>query len=88
MSYNYKIQKPALLTDEGQRTFLAVRDNVQRLLKLAGTVRVGEAINCDRAPSDSWELLACFDRMVELGELREILQPGCAGQHRMFVSGR
>ena len=88
MSYNYKAQKPALLTDEGQRAFLAVRDNVQRLLKLAGAVRVGEAINCERGPSDSWELLACFDRMVELGELREISPPGCASQHRVFVSGR
>lgn len=34
---------------------------------------------------DSWLLLACVDRLVELGELREIPQTHTAGQDRIFV---
>lgn len=35
-----------------------------------------------------WEALACMDRLVELGELREITGPNVMGQHRVFVKGR
>jgi hypothetical protein len=34
---------------------------------------------------DSWTMLACMDRLVELGEIREVPQSGVAGQDRIFV---
>lgn len=85
--YNYEEQKPTLLTDSGQRNFLKVRDGVQKTLKIAGAIRMQEAMQFSGCCS-SWEQLACVDRMVELGELREIKQQYCAGQHRIFVDAR
>jgi hypothetical protein len=34
---------------------------------------------------DSWTMLACVDRLVELGEIREIVQADVPGQYRVFV---
>lgn len=84
--YDYQAQRAALFTDEGQRRFLAVRDRVARLLALAGAVRMQEATA--KTGGESWEALACMDRMVELGEIREITGPDVAGQHRVFVAAR
>jgi hypothetical protein len=84
MSYHYATEKPKIFTEDGQILFLKIRDNAKRLLAQAGAVRCGELISC--ATGDSWTMLACVDRMVELGELREITKDQCvAGQHRVFV---
>jgi hypothetical protein len=34
---------------------------------------------------DSWELMACVDRLIELGEISEIERGDCPGQYRVFV---
>jgi len=82
--YKYEELKAKLFTDEGQRTFLAMRDRAKLLLKEAGAMTMEAAIRA--GSGDSWLLLACVDRMVELGEIREIPQIGVCGQHRIFVS--
>ena len=84
MSYVYETEKQYILTEEGQRKFLAVRDNVKKLLQQAGAVRMQEAIR--GISGDSWQQLAYVDRLVELGELRELNFGHCAGQHRVFVA--
>jgi hypothetical protein len=33
----------------------------------------------------SWQMQACIDRMIELGELTEVSPPGCWGQYRVFI---
>jgi hypothetical protein len=82
--YDYSKEKAAIFTEDGQVTFLKIRDRVRYLLKEAGAVRMQEAIS--GASGDSWLQLACVDRLVELKELRELTQPGtCAGQYRVFV---
>lgn len=86
MSYNYQTERREIFTEDGQTTFLKIRDNVQSLLKKAGAVRMQEVMSC--ATGSSWTMIACVDRLVELGELREIQQPDCAGQHRVFVATR
>jgi len=86
-SYEYSKNKQRLFSDEGQRMFLKVRDFVQDALKRAGAIRMQEAIGA-AGGGDSWTMLACVDRMVELGELREITTGNVAGQHRVFVSAR
>jgi len=86
MSYVYETQRPNIFTEEGQRLFLKIRDNTQALLKQAGAVRLQEMIS--GSCGDSWDMLACVDRMVELGELHEIRQENCAAQHRVFVANR
>jgi hypothetical protein len=81
--YKYQDEKVTIFTDQGQRRFLAIRDHVNKLLDQAGAVRLQEAIS---PPTGcTWHLMACVDRMVELGELREVTDSTVAGQHRIFT---
>ena len=85
MAYSYDAQRGKLFTEEGQRLFLAIRDKTKALLAQAGAVRLQEAISGNSG--DSWDMLACVDRLVELGELHELSTAG-AGQYRVFVSAK
>ena len=64
-----------------------MRDEAKRLLKLAG------AVTCDKLMAAagsgcSWDMLACVDRLVELGELRRVTPVGSVStQSEVFVSG-
>lgn len=87
--YEYEVEKPKILTDEGQRAFLRTRDHVNNCLKLSGAVSMGKAMSppgSGVSMGDSWGMMACVDRLVELGEIREINYGDCAEQHRIFVS--
>lgn len=87
MSYNYADQRPSLFTESGQVMFLAIRDNAKRLLSLAGAFTCGQVIR--GCSGDSWQMLACVDRLVELGEIREATDPAkVRGQDRVFVAVR
>ena len=81
--YRYEELKPKIFTEEGQEMFLRIRDNVNALLKVAGVVQMQKAIN--GCTGDTWHMMACVDRLVELNEIREIKTDG-AGQHRIFVA--
>lgn len=84
MSYSYETMRSSVFTEDGQVTFLKVRDAAKRLLREAGAVMAEKAIaGCT---GDTWTMMACIDRLVELGELREVLNPVSPwGQHRVFV---
>lgn len=84
--YNYQTEKSALFTDDGQRMFLQIRDQANALLKKAGAFRSQEAMSGAKCCGSSWTMIACLDRMVELGEIREITNGDCWGQHRVFVA--
>ena len=85
-SYDYKRQKSDLFSDDGQRMFLRVSDFVKGALKMAGAVRMNEAMNAAGA-RDSWTIFACVDRLVELGEIVEITKD-VPGQFRVFVDSK
>ncbi len=87
MSYCYETQKKFIFTDEGQRKFLHLRDFTERALEMSGAVQAGHILAV-AGSGDSWDQMSCIDRLVELGELREIPNPSCAWQHRVFVQGR
>lgn len=83
--YEYEKEKPRLFTDEGQRALLQIRDKAFELTAKAGAVRSDNLL----LAGDTWQSLACIDRLVELGDLREITEPGkVAGQDRVFVRVR
>jgi hypothetical protein len=82
--YEYEKQKPELFTDAGQRMFLRVRDFVGETLEVAGAVRMDKCMDA-AGVGGSWTMLACVDRMVELGELREITPEGFPCQYRVFI---
>lgn len=82
--YVYEELKAGIFTESGQEMFLKIRDNTKELIKESGAVTMGSAIS--GVSGDSWLMIACVDRMVELGEIREIKQGEVPGQFRVFVS--
>ena len=83
--YNYENEKSKIFTENGQEMFLKIRDKVQLLLKQSGAFMLENAIS--GITGDSWSMLACVDRLVELKEIKEITdKTKVAGQHRVFVS--
>lgn len=82
MSYSYQKERAALFTEEGQRMFLSIRDRANELLAEAGAFQAQEAWS--GVTGSSWQMLACLDRMVELGEITEVVRD-CMAQHRIFV---
>lgn len=83
MSYKYEDQKRELFTDAGSRRFHAMLKHCRTLLDASEAFTMAAAM---RAPSsgDTWQQMACVDRMVELGEIREVHTKGAA-QCRVFV---
>jgi hypothetical protein len=87
MSYEYEKEKHVIFTDEGQRMFLKIRDNVRKCLRTSGAITMGAAISASGVTGDLFAMLACVDRLVELKEIREIFLDGyVAEQDRIFVS--
>ena len=85
--YDYQAERDEIFTEDGQRMFLSIRDRVRGLLKTAGAFSVGHAIAGETG--SSWRMMACVDRLAELGEIREVTNPAQVwGQHRVFVNAR
>ena len=83
MSYSYATQRSEIFTEAGQEQFLKIRDNAHRLIKQSGAATMGKLVV---GSGDSWTLMACVHRLVELGELISIWDKGC-GQDEVFVAG-
>lgn len=85
MAYEYAVQRPHVFTEDGQVMFLKIRDNAQALIAKSGAASCGKIIaGCT---GDSWNMLACVDLLVELGEILEVPNPlSKAGQDRLFTS--
>lgn len=84
--YNYEEQKKHVFTEDGQVMFLKIRDKAHQLLEAAGAFRLEELVK--RVTGDSWTMMACIDRLIELGEIKEIPQGKIAGQDRVFVRNK
>ena len=87
--YKYEEIRPRIFTEEGQRLFIGIRDQVKQKLSISGAVTMRAAITLPAGigAADGWEMMACIDRMVELEELIELPTTGTA-QMRVFVSTR
>lgn len=81
--YDYAKEKSKIFTESNQVLFLAIRDNTKKLLDISGAARLQEIIA--NVTGDTWNMLACVDRLVELGEIREITTQDTPGQYRVFV---
>jgi hypothetical protein len=84
MSYNYQTMRPQVFTEAGQLMFLKIRDNAQEKIKNSGCVMSHNLMS--GCTGDTWMMLACIDRLVEIGELVEVRHSwSAAGQHRIFI---
>ncbi len=88
MSYQYAVERPKIFTDEGQRDFLKIMDAAKELLAIAGAFRQQECLSKAGVGGDSWFLIACVDRMVELGFIAEVPRPNSCTQYKVYVKGR
>jgi hypothetical protein len=84
--YNYETQKSNIFTEDGQVMFLKIRDKAHELINVAGAFMMAEVIR--GCSGESWDMLACVDRLVELGEIREVTGENVPGQCRVFVGGK
>lgn len=85
--YNYETEKSKLLTDEGQQDFVKIRDSALKLLEQSGAFKMFAPFKgIETHLCDSWSMMAIIDRMVELGDIREITNGNVAGQDRVFVA--
>lgn len=84
--YEYKVEREAIFTEQGQRLFIGIRDHVKQMLRLSGAFTMGKAASLPDGigAASGWKMMACVDRLVELGEIRELPTTG-AGQDRVFV---
>ena len=84
--YIYEKEKEYVFTEKGQRHFLHIRDLVNGLLDNAGAFAMGKAMSLgDAGAASNWEMMACVDRLVELGEIKELPRGSIPGQFRIFV---
>ena len=81
--YNYTTERPYVFTEDGQVKFLEIRDRAKELISSSGAATMACLMH---VTGDSFQRMACVDRLVELGELREIEHGKCAGQDRIFVA--
>ncbi len=83
--YKYNEIKSQIFLEENQQLFLAVRDNVKNLLDVVGVsiICLKDAIAGPDILGDTFLMIACVDRLVELGEIREIPTTG-RSQDRLF----
>ena len=78
MGYEYEKEKLALFTDEGQKSFIKIRDKAFELLDFSGAFCLEKILWIDSR--DLWFHLACIDRMIELGDI-----VGTTELHRVFI---
>ncbi len=81
--YDYQEQKHKVFQEENQKIFLNIRDFIAQQCKASGAVRVQEITFISKA-SDSWLVLACIDRLIELGEIYEVTNNKVATQNKVF----
>lgn len=84
MSYSYATERAKLFTESGQVMFLAVRDRTKVLLDYAGAARLDKMLDTCGG-GDSWTMLACVDRLVELGEIVEVTPADSRTQNKVYV---
>jgi hypothetical protein len=85
MPYDYQVQREKIFTEKGQIRFLKVRDRVKRLLKESGAFMMQNALA--DLTGDYWEMMAHVDRLLELGEIKEI-EADMFAQNRIFIAGQ
>lgn len=83
--YDYQKHKAFTLTDAGQRKLLKIRDFAFECFRTAGSARADKLMI---GGGDSWDTMALIDRLVEIGDIREVGQESkIAWQCRVFVKG-
>jgi len=86
--YDYQNIRDQIFTDRGQRDYLRIWKHVEKMLAKTGAFRMKEIQDApvSLGKNGGWYRMALVDRMVELGEIRELTPTGTSGQDRVFVT--
>ena len=87
--YNYEDEKVKLFTPEKTSLLFAIRDQVPRMIKISGacTMEKASSLPSGVGAATNWEMMACIDYLVELGEIREVKQSHPhPTNHRIFMA--
>jgi hypothetical protein len=87
MAYSYATERPWVFTEVGQVALLKARDRAFELLTTAGAFNGMNTLR-DVNAGDTFQMMAVLDRLVELGDIREVTASNVWGQDRVFVAGR
>jgi len=87
VSYSYATERSWLFTEQGSTCLVRARDNAMRLLREAGAFMAFAPLRGVQY-GDTWKALAILDRMVEMGDIREVTGANVRGQDRVFVAAR
>lgn len=86
LMYDYEAEKHEVFKPENQEMFLKIRDHAHKLIREAGAATLGKIIGGKGIVGSSWTMIACVDRLVELGEIIEIKRDEHVwGQFRIFT---
>jgi putative lipase involved disintegration of autophagic bodies len=86
MSYSYEKERERVFSDDGQRMVMQMHATARKCIEMSGAVRMDKLMS--GLLGDSWLMMACADRLVEMGCIEEIKNPvSNVGQHRLFVAG-
>ena len=83
MIYDYEKERPKVFLPETQAMFLRIRDRAFALDGQAGCATLEKIIS--GCTGDSFTMIACVDRLVEIGELRKVPQQNVASQYEIYV---
>ena len=83
--YKYEDEKKYVFTNPGHFILGKIQVRALEMIQHAGVCRLQNLI--DNITCSDWEAMACVDRLVELGILREIAYEYPSGQNRLFVKG-
>jgi len=81
--YKYEDRRSYVFTERGVPQLMRIKDRANRLIREAGAAKLGNIIADETGCS--WDLLACVDYLVELGNMKEIKRD-CMAQNRVFIS--
>lgn len=84
--YRYADFRDQLFTEKGQTRLLEVLSYVRRRIDEGGAVMLVKVLQ--HMSGDTWFNMACVDRLVELGYLREVTGISeVRKQDRVFIAG-
>ena len=85
MSYSYHKERQEVFTEHGQVMFLRIRDGVKKALAETGALTVETAMDFAGGGS-TFTMLACIDRLKELGEIEILQRNGQLSQYNVIVA--
>lgn len=87
-AYRFSDQQAWLASVEAQRAVFFLSGWARGVFETAGAFMSGKAMTVLSrfGVGDTFQMTAVLDRLVELGQLRELTGPEVWGQHRVFVA--